>query len=202
MQWRHRSVHIALRDISKKGVEIGERQNRCPNDICTVKRIFVMNFVDQSQTLSWNNLNLLQELVIAIAMMTYLGCCDTKQEKRHHSSAKFRLLWYVELFLFLSHGLNSIVCTISFWSGFLIVYILLALDWVLSPVTIEPINLLVVSREWWTKSITTYYGYICLIGLEHGAVFVLSSNWLDSLLTRRIHEARVDGLNTWFWWWK
>ena len=71
MQWRHRSVHIALRDINKKGVEIGERQNRSHDDICTVKRIFVMNFVDQSQTLSWNNLNLLQELVIAIAMMTY-----------------------------------------------------------------------------------------------------------------------------------
>ena len=29
MQWRHRSVRIALRDINKKGVEIGERQNRC-----------------------------------------------------------------------------------------------------------------------------------------------------------------------------
>ena len=29
MQWRHRVVRIALRDINKKGVEIGERQNRC-----------------------------------------------------------------------------------------------------------------------------------------------------------------------------
>ena len=26
MQWRHWSVHIALRDINKKGIEIGERQ--------------------------------------------------------------------------------------------------------------------------------------------------------------------------------
>ena len=32
MQWRHRSVLIALRDINKKGVEIGERQNRCHDD--------------------------------------------------------------------------------------------------------------------------------------------------------------------------
>ena len=32
MQWRHWSVHIALRDINKKGVEIGERQNRCHDD--------------------------------------------------------------------------------------------------------------------------------------------------------------------------
>jgi len=32
MQWRHRSVRIALHDINKKGVEIGERQNRCHND--------------------------------------------------------------------------------------------------------------------------------------------------------------------------
>ena len=32
-QWRHRSVCIGLRDINKKGVEIGERQNRCPDDI-------------------------------------------------------------------------------------------------------------------------------------------------------------------------
>jgi len=29
MQWRHRRVHIALRDINKKGVEIGEHQNKC-----------------------------------------------------------------------------------------------------------------------------------------------------------------------------
>ena len=33
MQWRHRSVRIALRGINKKGVEIGERQNRCHDDI-------------------------------------------------------------------------------------------------------------------------------------------------------------------------
>ena len=32
MQWRHRSVRIALRGINKKGVEIGERQNRCHDD--------------------------------------------------------------------------------------------------------------------------------------------------------------------------
>ena len=32
MQWRHRSVRIALHDINKKGVEIGERQNRCQDD--------------------------------------------------------------------------------------------------------------------------------------------------------------------------
>jgi len=32
MQWRHRSVRIALRDINKKGVEIRERQNRCHDD--------------------------------------------------------------------------------------------------------------------------------------------------------------------------
>jgi len=32
MQWRHRSVRIALRDINKKDVEIGERQNRCHDD--------------------------------------------------------------------------------------------------------------------------------------------------------------------------
>jgi len=28
----HRSVRIALRDINKKGVEIGEHQNRCQDD--------------------------------------------------------------------------------------------------------------------------------------------------------------------------
>jgi len=33
MQWRHRSMRIALHDINKKGVEIGERQNRCHDDI-------------------------------------------------------------------------------------------------------------------------------------------------------------------------
>ena len=32
MQWLHRSVRIALRDINKNGVEIGERQNRCHDD--------------------------------------------------------------------------------------------------------------------------------------------------------------------------
>ena len=32
MQWRHWSMCIALRDINKKGVEIGERQNRCHNN--------------------------------------------------------------------------------------------------------------------------------------------------------------------------
>ena len=32
MQWRHRSVRISLRGINKKGVEIGERQNRCHDD--------------------------------------------------------------------------------------------------------------------------------------------------------------------------
>ena len=32
MQWRHPSVRIALRDINKKGVEIGDRQNRCQDD--------------------------------------------------------------------------------------------------------------------------------------------------------------------------
>ena len=32
MQWRHRSVRIAIRGINKKGVEIGERQNRCHDD--------------------------------------------------------------------------------------------------------------------------------------------------------------------------
>ena len=32
MQWHHRSVRIALCDINKKAVEIGERQNRCYND--------------------------------------------------------------------------------------------------------------------------------------------------------------------------
>ena len=32
MQWRNRSVRIALRDINKKGVEIDERQNRCHDD--------------------------------------------------------------------------------------------------------------------------------------------------------------------------
>ena len=36
MQWRHRSVRIALRDIHKKGVEIGERQNRCHDDGVTL----------------------------------------------------------------------------------------------------------------------------------------------------------------------
>ena len=33
MQWRHRSVRIALRGINKKGVEIGVRQNRCHDDM-------------------------------------------------------------------------------------------------------------------------------------------------------------------------
>ena len=33
MQRRHQSVRIAIRDINKKGIEIGERQNRCHNDI-------------------------------------------------------------------------------------------------------------------------------------------------------------------------
>ena len=33
MQWRHQSVHIALCGINKKGVETGERQNRCHDDI-------------------------------------------------------------------------------------------------------------------------------------------------------------------------
>ena len=33
MQWRHRSVRIALRHINKKCFEIGERQNRCHDDI-------------------------------------------------------------------------------------------------------------------------------------------------------------------------
>ena len=33
MQRRHRSVRISLRDINKKGVEIGERQNRCHDNI-------------------------------------------------------------------------------------------------------------------------------------------------------------------------
>ena len=32
MQWLHRSVRITLRDINKKGVEIGERQNRCRHE--------------------------------------------------------------------------------------------------------------------------------------------------------------------------
>ena len=32
MQWHHRSMPIALRDINKNGVEIGERQNRCHDD--------------------------------------------------------------------------------------------------------------------------------------------------------------------------
>ena len=32
MQWRHRSVRIALLDINKKGVKIDGRQNRCHND--------------------------------------------------------------------------------------------------------------------------------------------------------------------------
>jgi len=33
MQRRQRSVRIALRDINKKGVVIGERQNRCHDDM-------------------------------------------------------------------------------------------------------------------------------------------------------------------------
>ena len=33
MQWRHQSLRIALRDINKKGIEIGERQNRCHDHI-------------------------------------------------------------------------------------------------------------------------------------------------------------------------
>ena len=39
MQWRHRSVRIALRDINKKGIEIGERQNRCHDDKCLFDRM-------------------------------------------------------------------------------------------------------------------------------------------------------------------
>ena len=36
MLWSHCSVRIALRDINKKGVEIGERQNRCHYDTSAV----------------------------------------------------------------------------------------------------------------------------------------------------------------------
>jgi len=43
MQWRHRSVCIALCDINKKGVEIGERQNKWHDDIY-VNVIFVLLF--------------------------------------------------------------------------------------------------------------------------------------------------------------
>ena len=41
MQWRHRSVRIALRGINKKGVEIGERQNRCHDDSIHGRSIYV-----------------------------------------------------------------------------------------------------------------------------------------------------------------
>jgi len=41
MQWRHRGVRISLRDINKKGVEIGVRQNRCPDD-----RAYFQMFID------------------------------------------------------------------------------------------------------------------------------------------------------------
>ena len=37
MQWRHLSVRIALRDINKKGAEIGESQNRCHDDKTTLQ---------------------------------------------------------------------------------------------------------------------------------------------------------------------
>ena len=43
MQWRHRSVHIALSDINKKGVEICERQNRCHDDW-----YFILNACNES----------------------------------------------------------------------------------------------------------------------------------------------------------
>ena len=33
MQLRHRSVRIALRGINKKGVELGDPQNRCHDDM-------------------------------------------------------------------------------------------------------------------------------------------------------------------------
>ena len=39
MQGRHQSVRIALLDNNKKGVEIGERQNRCHDDT-----LFVFSF--------------------------------------------------------------------------------------------------------------------------------------------------------------
>jgi len=41
MQLRHRSVRIALHDINKKGVEIGERQNRCHDN--TVVSVFAFH---------------------------------------------------------------------------------------------------------------------------------------------------------------
>ena len=44
MQWRNRSVRIALRDINKKGVEIGERQNRCHDD--SIKPTYSYNHFD------------------------------------------------------------------------------------------------------------------------------------------------------------
>jgi len=44
MQWRHRSEPIALRDINKKGLEIGELQNRFHNDMIK----FMLKIVDLS----------------------------------------------------------------------------------------------------------------------------------------------------------
>jgi len=50
MQWRHRSVRIALRDINKKGVEIGERQNRCHDDTNFFNQSFCVLAVSHTVT--------------------------------------------------------------------------------------------------------------------------------------------------------
>ena len=42
MQWRHRSVRIALRGIDKKRVEIGECQNRCHDGMHKLKWSFIV----------------------------------------------------------------------------------------------------------------------------------------------------------------
>ena len=59
MQWRHRNVRIALRDINKKGIEIGERQNRCHDDddiyfLLNKNLISVINFVTICIQISFN----------------------------------------------------------------------------------------------------------------------------------------------------
>ena len=60
MQWRHQSVRIALCYINKKGVEIGERQNRCRDDsdyvtICEEwSELFIWkNYFREMETSDW-----------------------------------------------------------------------------------------------------------------------------------------------------
>ena len=95
--WRYQNVHIALRDINKTRVEIGERQNRRHNDTYLHEHEFYFKNISKSNSLITGLLILQTTLVLSLSLHTLSNVLVTLKSWISGVTGLNRMKWHKTL---------------------------------------------------------------------------------------------------------